>query len=93
MPYAVAKNTCLSCHEKTKVYFADGLSPKVGEVYRYNCPRCGHIVYFRPDAGTVIVSGDESIPDDATMAVKKEFHYVTNGLLFPFHAHCVQIPP
>lgn len=74
MSYAVAKNTCQFCQEQTKIYFTDGLAPNAGEVYRYLCPGCGTIVYFRPDAGTVLVNDDASIPDDATMAVKKEFH-------------------
>jgi len=74
MPFAVAKNTCHSCHKKTKVYFPDGLSLKGGQIYRYLCPGCGTIVYFRPDAGTVLVNDDESIPEDATIAAKKEFH-------------------
>jgi hypothetical protein len=73
-PDAVAKNTCQSCHEKPKVYFPDGLFLKGGQVYRYLCPGCGEIVYFHPDAGAVIVSDDESIPDDATIAMKKAFH-------------------
>ena len=74
MPYAVAKNTCHSCKEQSKVYFTDGVHPKVGEVYRYLCQGCGQIVYYHLEAGTILVNDGESLPADATVAEKKVFH-------------------
>jgi uncharacterized C2H2 Zn-finger protein len=74
MPFNVAKHSCNSCHETAKIYFPEEVVPRIGEIYRYRCPGCGQIVYFRSEGQIIHVNDKESIPKNATIAEKKEFH-------------------